>query len=80
VSLAETSHIYNIIILNVNLFVYNDATPWIQKGESDFEVAQGSYDGAESCELVGLFLLTELSEIDRLIVGIYRDDGLAVTH
>jgi hypothetical protein len=69
------------IILNAKKSIlYNDETPWIKKGESDFDVAQGSYDGAESCELVGLFLLTELSEIDRLIVGIYRDDGLAVTH
>ena len=69
------------IILNAKRSIlYNDETPWIKKGESDFDVAQGSYDGAESCELVGLFLLTELSEIDRLNVGIYRDDGMAVTH
>ena len=39
----------------------------------------GSYDGAETCELVGLFLLEELSKIERLNVGIYRDDGLACT-
>jgi hypothetical protein len=38
-----------------------------------------SYDGAESCEIVGLFILSELDKIDRLNVGIYRDDGLATT-
>ena len=38
----------------------------------------GSFDGAEICELVGLFLLSELSSLG-LNLGIYRDDGLAVS-
>ena len=39
----------------------------------------GSYDGAEVSELVGLFLLNQLEKlIPRQIVGLYRDDGLAV--
>ena len=38
----------------------------------------GSFDGAEACELVGLFLLSQLSHTN-LNVGLYRDDGLAVT-
>ena len=38
----------------------------------------GSYDGAETCELVGLQLLNRLSTvIDKGGVGSYRDDGLA---
>ena len=38
----------------------------------------GSYDGAELCELVGLYLLNQLSTvIDKSSVGLYRDDGLA---
>ena len=38
----------------------------------------GSYDGAEICELVGLYLLNQLSiVIDKSSVGLYRDDGLA---
>ena len=38
----------------------------------------GSYDGAEICELVGLYLLNRLSTvIDKGNVGLYRDDGLA---
>ena len=39
----------------------------------------GSYDGAETCELVGLFMLSKLSEINRVNIGLYRDDGLLVT-
>ena len=38
----------------------------------------GSYDGAEICELVGLYLLNKLSTvIDKSSVGLYRDDGIA---
>ena len=39
----------------------------------------GSYDGAEVCELVGLFLLHKLAQvIDKSLIGLYRDDGLAL--
>ena len=38
----------------------------------------GSYDEAEICELVGLYLLNRLSTvIDKSSAGLYRDDGLA---
>ena len=39
----------------------------------------GSFDGAELCELVGLFLLSGLASIiGKSNVGLYRDDGLAI--
>ena len=39
----------------------------------------GSYDGAEICELVGLFLLHLLSQkFKKENTGLYRDDGLAI--
>ena len=34
-------------------------------------------DGAETCELVGQFLLSQLTHLD-VNVGLYRDDGLAI--
>ena len=37
----------------------------------------GSFDGAETCELVGLFLLSKLPPEYRNDIGLYRDDGLA---
>ena len=37
----------------------------------------GSYDGAETCELVGLYLLSKLTPVVENIIGLYRDDGLA---
>ena len=37
----------------------------------------GSFDGAEVCELVGLYLLDKLSKLlGKDNVGLYRDDGL----
>ena len=58
--------------------IYVNGVPWSKKGDTVFDVGMGSFDGAEICELVGLFLLSELSELG-LNLGIYRDDGLAVS-
>ena len=57
---------------------FRKGTPWCKKGNSEFDVAQGSFDGAETCELVGLYLLVQLSALN-IDVGLYRDDGLAVS-
>ena len=37
--------------------------PW-RKIRSDFDVTIGSFDGAEACELEGLFLLSQLTHLD----------------
>jgi hypothetical protein len=37
----------------------------------------GSYDGAEICELVGLFISNKVSEkFEKNNIGLHRDDGL----
>ena len=39
----------------------------------------GAYDDAEVCELVGIFILYQLSlKYNKNNIGLYRDDGLAV--
>ena len=38
----------------------------------------GSYDGAETCELVGCYVLSQLKEVHGLNIGLYTDDGLAI--
>ena len=55
--------------------LYSNNMPW-RKRRSDFDVTMGSFDGAETCELVGLFLVSQLTHLD-VNVGLYRDDGLA---
>ena len=43
-----------------------------------FDIIMGSYDGAEICEFVGLYILGRVNGIQN--VGLYRDDGLACLH
>ena len=38
--------------------LYKEGEPWIKKQSNNFNVAMGSYDGAELCELVGIFMLS----------------------
>ena len=65
-------------------FLFNNGEPWVKKGEKEnFDVAMGSYDGAEICELVGLYLLHKMTSGKKAIfkveeVGLYRDDCLAI--
>ena len=49
------------------------------KSHDSFDVTMGSFDGAEICELVGIYILNDLSKItDKRNIGLYRDDGLAI--
>ena len=54
--------------------------PWEKKSEDpDFDVPMGCYDGAEVCELVGIFILNKLNNIiDKNSIGLYCDDCLSV--
>ena len=61
-----------------SMLVTNDAT-WVKNTGSLFDVTMSSFDGAEICDLVGLFLLHKLQVLfGKGNVGLYRDDGLAV--
>ena len=52
--------------------VYSTNMPW-RKIRSVFDVKNDSFDGVETCELVGL--LSQLTHLD-VNVGLYRDGGL----
>ena len=46
-----------------------------------FNVSMGSYNGAEVCNMVGLFMLNDIEKTNIFQnneFGIYKDDGLAV--
>ena len=44
-----------------------------------YDVAMGNYDGAELCELIGIFTQSLLQDmIIKEAMGLYRDDGLIV--
>ena len=52
-----------------------------KKIKSCFDVTIGSYDGAEICELVGIYVINSLPTIiKKSDYGVYRDDGLVILH
>ena len=51
----------------------------MKKDSGLFDVTIGAYNGAEVCELVGTFLLYQISiKHNKNKVDLYRDDGLAI--
>ena len=60
--------------------LFSNGKPWTKNNNSNlFDVTMGIYDGAEICELVGLFILKQLGKtFGNKNIGLYRDDGLAI--
>ena len=51
-----------IILHSRKTLLFNDNEPWVKVSDSPMcDVAMGSYDGAEACELVGLYNLHKLT-------------------
>lgn len=63
-------------------FLFHKGEPWVKKGNvNGFDIAMGAFDGAECCELVGLYLLNKITKCNLFskdTCGLYCDDGLAV--
>ena len=69
----------HIIIHAKTSLLYHQNTPWAKRNTTDmFDVTMSSYDGAETCELIGVYMLSLISAKFKDRVGLYRDDGLAV--
>ena len=53
---------------------------WVKKeGDEDFDIPIGRYDGAEICELVGIFFQNKLCKLmNKKNFGTQRDDGLGI--
>ena len=74
-----SSNDYEVVFHSRKSLLYNDNQPWMKKENSKFDVTMGAYDGAEICELIGIFMLSLLSKkCDIKNIGLYRDDGLAI--
>ena len=70
---------YDTILHARKSLLYCNDTPWMKKESGLFDVTMGAYDGAEVCEIVGIYLLYLLSsKCSKQNIGLYRDDGLAV--
>ena len=59
--------------------LYREGEPRIKKRTNNFNGTMGSYDIAEVCELIGIFMLSLIgNKYNPNNIGLYRDDGLAV--
>ena len=69
----------NAIMHSRESLLFSKSDIWIKKnGDSDFDMTMVSFDGAELCELVGLYILQILGgKYGKHRIGLYRDDGLA---
>ena len=73
------------IFINCNMTIVNylDVALNLNHGSyrpyKNFDVTIGSYDGAEVCELIGIFMLSLIrNKYNPSNIGLYRDGGLAV--
>lgn len=73
-------HEKDIIIHAKRTIVFNGEDPWKKKDSNNglFDVTMGSFDGAESCELVVCYMLSLLQPKYGKSIGLYRDDGLGI--
>ena len=71
----------NIIYHAKKSLFFSKGKAWMKPtGASMFDLTMGSYDGAKVCELVGMFILMKRTKkFSRKQVGLYRDDGLAIS-
>ena len=68
----------NIIFKSKMSYLQFKHEAWVKKSNSTFDITMGSFDGAESCDICGLYLLAILEHLD-IIAGLFRDDGLALS-
>ena len=60
--------------------LFNEGILWVKKeGNENFDVPMGCFDDAEVCEVVGSYILQQLSQVfQHHSADLYRDDGLAI--
>ena len=69
----------DIILHAKKSLLYKTGEPWEKKSSSDlFDVTMGSFDEAETFELVGAYLLHVIRDTHYYNFGLYRGDGLGI--
>ena len=70
----------SIIMQSRRALLFNNKESWLKKsGNEEFDVPMGCFDGAEVCELVGVYILHLLKTVmGKENVGLYVDDGLGI--
>ena len=74
---AIDEKVVKVIMHSRRSLLFDKDSVWVKKNNPNFDVTTGSYDGAELCELTGLYILSIMdSEFGKEKIGLYRDDGL----
>ena len=46
-----------------NTLLFNKNQPWVKKsGNEEFDVPMGCFDGAELCEMIGIYYINEITK------------------
>ena len=73
-----STHERNIILHAKRSLMFSNGSSWEKKSSNDlFDATMGSFDGAETSDLVGCYLLSLLAEKYGHNIGLYREDGVA---
>ena len=67
-----------IILHSQKSLLYFKDSAWVKKENPEFNIGMGSFDGAECCDVVGLYLLSQMQDL-QINIGIYRDDLLSTS-
>ena len=63
------------VLQATNSFLVSNQQDWIKNNGGTFDNTMGGYHGAEVCDLVGLYLLSQLTQVvPASQIGLYRDD------
>lgn len=69
----------DIILHCCKSILYHNGNVWLKTSKDGFGVLQGSFDGAEVSELMGLFILNKIIKIVHIDNhDLYRADGLII--
>ena len=61
--------------------LFGSGEQWCKKSSFNFfDITMGSYEGAETCELIGCFLLHQVTTKHGNNLGPYRDDDLGISN
>ena len=72
-------YIYIHTYIYIYICIYMYVCIYIHQGDQDFDIPMGCYDGAEICELVGIYIQNKFCKLmNKKDFGFYRDDGLGI--
>ena len=75
-----TSNELEIIMHSRKTLLFWQDSAWVKKeGDQNFDIPVRCCDGAEICELVGIYIQNKLCRLlNKKNFGLYRDDGLGI--